>query len=96
MKNLSWEPKPKDWPADFDGTVSASAHGGVYRIEALGDASFRGLFIRDGQQEVLSQVGRSRRDGANAVYEHRRNMKQQGCRCHLCGEGTNPKPAGRS
>lgn len=86
MSNLSWEPQPKDWPEDFDGTVSAMAHGGVYRIEALGDSTFRALFIRDDDREVLPQAGRTRHDAATAVYVHCRRQNLGGCACQLCDE----------
>lgn len=93
MRNLSWEPKPKDWPENFDGTVSASAHGGLYRIEALGDRKFRAVFIRADECEVLPQTGVTRSDAATAVYAHRHAISLGGCTCHLCGEHASGQPS---
>lgn len=93
MRHLSWEPQPRDWPQDFDGTVSASAHGGSYRIEALGDSQFRAVFIRGDEREVLPQAGDSRSDAATAVYVHGRAMNLGGCACQLCGERPTVPPS---
>lgn len=68
-KNLSWFPKPKDWPDDFDRTVATNTDYGRCLVVALGGGRF--CAILDGQTPtILPQRGRSRHAARNAIRQY--------------------------
>ena len=68
-KNLSWFPKPKDWPVGFDRTVATDTDYGRCLVVALGGNRF--CAILDGQTPtILPQRGQSRSAAHKAVRQY--------------------------
>ena len=68
-KNLSWFPKPKDWPVGFDRTVATDTDYGRCLVVALGGNRF--CAILDGQTPtILPQRGQSRHAARDAIRHY--------------------------
>ncbi len=69
---LSWYPKPKEWPVDFDRTVTTDTDYGRYLVVAVdaGKDRYRALFDDGTDTILLPQRGESRKAAHRAVKRH--------------------------
>ncbi|HNM84484.1 MAG TPA: hypothetical protein PKI77_08170 [Mycobacterium sp.] len=87
VPNLSWFPKPTDWPDDFDGGVTARFQGGTYTIKptcerppGLSQESWwvREVFVAGfesgGDTVLLIPHPTTRLEAASAVKTHQRKL----------------------
>ncbi len=84
--NLSWFPKPKDWPDDFDGHVTAQNEDGTYVIKPIShripgitnDAWWdKEVFVatfgpKTGDSLMLTAAPTTRREAQSLVKAHQR------------------------
>lgn len=82
--NLSWLPKPTDWPDDFDGAVTAQTDDGTYAVRPISQRTpgstqatwwnteaFVATFEpRAGHVVTLTPVPTTRGEAASAVKAH--------------------------
>jgi hypothetical protein len=83
-RNLSWSPKPKDWPDDFDGGVVAETGSGTYGVKPISnriagstleswfnEQVFVATFeSKDGDTLLLTPAPTERQEAHSAVMSH--------------------------
>ena len=68
---LSWWPKPRQWPTDFDRNVHTTSDRGRYSVVRLAGKRWMAVFYTDDTDPVvLPQRGHSRSAAHRAVRRH--------------------------
>ena len=69
---LSWWPKPRQWPLDFDRNVHTTAERGRYSVVKLAGKRWQAIFYTDDTDAIaLPQRGHSRHAAYRAVLHHK-------------------------